>query len=174
MRRALMVALLLLVPALAHAQPNPPSLSLHRLSAGLDAKGVLEGSGEGDFAGGGYLSMSVTSALSLAAVGDWIPKDERCVGRLGTRFLLARMGDGQIGAALNWKVEPGKAPRFGAGANGSWTLATKRSGAALLYGIAGAEFCPETEHETELTTVWAGLRWQLAGGKPWVPPSITP
>jgi hypothetical protein len=164
---------LLLLPALVHAGVNPPAASLHRLSAGLDAKGVttdLAGLDQSNFRAGAYTSYSVTSALSLAGTVEHGFKEDHTLGALGMRFLLGRLGQGQVGAGLNWVGEEGIEPEWSASIHGSFPVAWARSGAALLWGIASAEVQPERD----LSTYRLGLRWQLFGGRPWDQPVVAP
>ncbi len=159
------------------AHSAPPSWSLDRASLVLDAgAGVFKPDDAKQiesFLPQLGLSYSLTSKMSLIGAVERDFASKLTVSRAGARFLIAPMGQGQVGIGadlVNYADEGrdalnlSKDTSWSASIRGSWPVSKYKNGATRFLLVGSCERDPQNA----LTSLRLGLRFQLVGGRPWV------
>lgn len=162
----LILALFVAAPASA----SPARWSLSRASLGLDAKAAItEPAVTSAFLGGAYLSYSLTSNLSVAAIVERDFAGKLTIFRAGARFPIMQVGEGRVtaGGGLVSYADEGAAgivepTSWDASLHGSWPIATASDGSTTFWGVGSASY----DTENARSTYRLGIRWQAVGGVP--------
>lgn len=153
------------------AQAAPGRWSAERLMFAVDGKAAVTDSParSSSFLPGIALSYSLVPSLSIAATAERDFSGALTIGKVGVRFPIARLsdGDGRLAAAVGVVAYGDEgaagivdATSWDAGLHGSWALA-EDEGVRVLWGIASAVY----DSENTRTTYRLGLRYRVMGGR---------